>query len=432
MHPFFAKLPRSMTYLGANVTLGASQKPNARSIALAHLNDLAQAPSGLTLKRLGLFIADLPVEDFHILSKVPSVMELTLGGYVPAMVPYLPRSIVKLNTSIGERHCAAGLSSGSAPTLDWPPSLQELIGSFTACSQDLLVSLPRTLLRLTLIFHIDGQGLRIPFHSNELPPHLQELHISLNNLHNLQFTGRLPSILTHLSMSEPIDATNFSTSLPDSIESLNITIREDSTRTRDTSGFTFPPNLRTLHVSRWRTAWIPEIPPQVTNLQIVTLYNTIAKYDLFSSLPRGLVSFKSEKLESTVPFIASFKLDHLPSLLHLTLPVDLKLTPSSIKRLPRTLRTLVVTVDGLEKGSNDRSDVKFLVHLPPHLEKCEVFPTGFHAHYAEDYWPPSLWRCLLTDDFRKLKIHEIRQRLASGSPPPSSNWFTSIVGTIFK
>ena len=176
-----------------------------------------------------------------------------------------------------------------------------------------------------------------------------------------------------------------------------------------------------------------ELPPQVTNLHVVTLDHTdtlvsLILFDLFSSLPRGLVSFKSDKLESIGALVASFKLEQLPSLLHLTLPWCLKLTQSSIKCLPRTLKTLDVEVEGL--SGND--DLRFLAHLPPHLEQCKVFPFGCTSNDIQEYWPPVLWRCFLVDRNTWHKIPRLRERLALDPPPPSSNFLTSIVDSIFK
>ena len=217
----FSQLPRSLTYLAANPRIGYAAIDDNSPILFAHFDDLAQAPPEIVLTRVMLF--SITEKNVHQLPKLPSkLLELTLNRYLPSMVSLLPRSLVKLVLDERTATLAPNTASTALLSMNWPPTLQELDVTFTSCTRGVLASLPRTLLRLKLLLVLDGAG----FHSNELPPHLQELSIAIHRghmLHILRFDGKLPSALTHLRMSDPIkDAPHFSASLPDSIESLSL------------------------------------------------------------------------------------------------------------------------------------------------------------------------------------------------------------------
>lgn len=439
--PFFELLPRSLLYFEYNL-LGVN------SNLQEHLDDYANMPPKMVIAYPKISVSTLnPAQ----LQKLPHLTSMKVSRLTSEMIPHLPRGLVKLDlgmvsTQLGAQVADSALTlplngenadASSAPTLAWPPALQELILSLESCAPDSLASLPRSLQRLHLTIVPPGTLLNFHIDADSLPPTLQDLTlITPTGYHQFFIDGHFPATLKQLSSSaqRTIVPSNLSAALPPSISSLQLAVAQVPLKTPPNSGYTFPPHLTTLSVNTWASAWMPEIPRTVTSLTIVELNHSLhlPNFDLIARLHAAtpnLTNLNMEMFSLKMPLTANYKAGQLPHLLHLTLPKSLKITSSSIKNLPRTLQTLAVTVEGIATGNFPK--LKYLAFLPPNLERCEVFRAlRVNPPELAEIWPPTLWKCFEGDEERAKHIPRLRERLAMPTPPPSSNWFSSLIDSI--
>lgn len=457
--PSLSELPRSLQRFDFQLKVGYLPRAEESDAAIQkQLDDFENMPPGLIIPKISLNSHHLT--NVESLAKLPTNMsELHLTKLTFAMIPHLPRSLVRLDLGVfGVDKLALQADSALKPdieddaggntvsTLTWPPTLQELVISLRACDQGQLALLPRSLRRLDLNFAVSSHAvLNFTIFAAELPPLLEELTIATRSYHVYQVSGHFPPTLTRLTTlaALPIVASNLSAALPHSIEHLNLEVCEIRTSPALNSSYTFPRNLKTLRLSTWSLYWLAEIPSSVTSLEVGILASSfpprLGLIEHISKCLPSLTSLKMDRFISRTPTRAYLQAAQLPSLLHLTLPTTIKMLASSIKELPRALKTLVVTFEGI---TDDKlSDLKCLADLPPNLDKCDIFRgMSLDPDALAEILPPTLWRCLLAGPLHRMRhIARLRQRLEIGPPPPpptstgpSSNWFLALLDMIFK
>lgn len=421
--PFCSALPRCLQYLNASIKMGNVQPHGDQLFILRQFEDFASMPPDLYVRKLLVDASHL--KDVQLLKKLPPLHTLEIVHLSAAMIPYLPRSLVYLDfgrigldswakcaDSALNSHDEGSYGRNTDRILDWPPALQEMRLSLRSCEAGLLAALPRSLLRLHLTIFI-RLGTNIPIFADELPPTLQALTLATPDSTGFLLSGRLPSSLVHLTVLDEMDPSSLSAVLHDSIVTLDIMVLVLGSRNRPSSGYALPTHLSSLSVSIWRTDWLGELPPTLTRFKIrdAMIHIRLADLDLIPSLPAGLTSLEVELLKTQTPLFLAFKAGQLPLLRHLKLPHEYLMLSASLKYLPRSLKTLEVTILKLE------STLKCLASLPPLLEECRVFryTPRFDSDEIGEYWPPTAWRCLITDKLRLRHIPRLRERLAAAS-----------------
>lgn len=361
--PCMSKLPRSLTYWGSPVQVGAVSD----TIMDEHLKDCALAPPGLTFSHIELSWAI--TEKLELLKQLPpSILSLNVVRFTADAVAHFPRSIIKLEltTSISGKQLQS--------IIQWPPNLQLLLINLSSIEAGVIASLPRTLKELILRLPEDSE-----LNPEEFPP-LNSLTLSAKTL----IKGRLPASLTLLRTSE---LERFD-SLPSSLFDLLITSVFQSRPMH----WAFPPRLLKLILMSWHANWFELIPRSVTSLtfnklQLPDSNSTVDVY-IFSRLKADLVDLTVVEIEGQSKLLHPRSFEHLRYLRSLFLTKRLALPHSSIQHLPRSLRQLSVEApDVVQNPISFRS-------LPPHLTSCTLANLCL-AENLTDYWPPSAWRCFM-------------------------------------
>lgn len=420
--PFPAALTSSLQYLDAEVYLGYQR--GGSELLQKEFDDL---PPGLLISKMNVNTLALP--DVQMLAQLPSSLHLLCVSLIsPAIVSLLPRSIVKLVlgkvkpyiwapfVELAAKSAREGHKKDvSSLSVAWPPGLDELSILLQMSDSGVLIALPRHIQRLTL--HFDERNQLTTIYADELPRRLKKLELYVPEANTVQIEGKFPPTLQTLRAQDAILPAGLCAALPPSLEELDIGVTDSTPSNVVKSDFTFPPHLKALRLSHWRTNWFGELPSTVTSFYVNRLLPSHTEpFDFFSSLPSGLTSLKVHTLKVKIPMAVPFNAGQLPALSRLWLPQRMVLQFSDIKHLPRSMRALTLY------GATLTESARVLADLPPFLEECSISIAAPLTSEMGLYWPPTAWRCLLPHADWRSHITQLRHRLCDqqGSRPTST------------
>lgn len=436
--PFMSNIPRGLQYLNVNTIISSGSLPHS-------YHDLANMPLGLAPKRIQIYDMDemLPTMlPFGLLDA-----ELCyLNECSPALIARLPRSITKLGISTvykldWNQFMSPSVTKSSIEGEEvqiscndsiWPPGLESLSIRLSSCAIGEIYALPRSLKHLKL--EVKGDAPKL--YASELPFDLESFHFVCKE--NVTFEGLFPDSITLLHCDSSVDEASFSAALPASVTNLMVYV--NLVHPRPASRFIFPQTITALTIEgSWQFEWLAELPPTLISL---TLRNLSMKdppspkvgVDLFSELPRGLVSLDitrasyQESVGYGPYFLKPFPTGLLDHLAHLCLTLhDFSWSYHSLEHLPRAMKTLRVRTLGI--CENPQS----LVLLPPDLEACDLGDDPYSLVDLGELWPPTSWKSLAYTPGRG-HIPRLHQRRLEYVPPQPqrtksktrSNWLKSL------
>lgn len=375
-------LPPSLTLLKTTLRVGAV---SARSM-VSDLKDLELAPPGICISKIELSFTD----DLELLQRLHQhllKLDVTIR-YSFESISLLPRSITALTLPLNFT-MPGDVSALQACAAHWPPALVWLSIRLDSLESRIIGALPRSLTHLHLILEVPRDSVLI---TEELSSQLTSF-IFEPKFSDVVINGQLPSTLTSVECkgTSPDRMSNLLGSLPTSL--LRLRVNPPSPKQAEFLAWTFPPRITSLHLHLMRPESFAKIPRSVTSLTLDMLYITASTPQsdpkFFSTLGSGITVLKILRIESEVCTLHPRSLDHLTCLKSLCLPSTLKLPISSIQYLPRSLTTLQVEIQDIEKNPSN------LQFLPPNLTRCSLARSPTLTEVLDQHWPPTAWRCLV-------------------------------------
>ena len=161
-------------------------------------------------------------------------------------------------------------------------------------------------------------------------------------------------------------------------------------------------NILNLKLEGWHIESFGQLPRSLTCFTFMSLVpetpigNVPARVEL-TDLPSGLIRLMityitSERQAFTgaqLDFVGHFPNGSLPLLTHLLLPRRMVLDVESIKHLPRSLKSLVASIQWKGVPSS------CLASLPPNLVSTKLDELCYRFEDLGDHWPPTAWRGLV-------------------------------------
>lgn len=399
---FIPLLPQSLRQLEATFFLELDFKNESRD-DVAVLSGLSQAAERVNFA-VSIAASVTAPKATHWTRFLPQgLRELALTDTcTPALIAAAPRSLTDIElqsafklglqaaTTEFEPLVLDGVAFNDSYSI-WPPSLQTLRIRCNKVAPGIILGLPRTLTKLTLVLDSELMvygGLI----ASELPPRLEELALNLMAYRSevLVIEGILPTSLKVLDCESLIVLSNESVAaLPPTLQHLRLSVHVQSDMSH--AAWALPTCLTSLDLTNWAFLWFSEIPRSVTSLSIYRLHFPFSAEpieDLFGSLPTGL---KSLKIWHTSPFDDGFldlvlqptALACFPQLETLRLSKGFSVLPNIARHLPRSLTELHITLSSLLQDGAE------LAHLPPHLKTCDFGNDDFiwtWSHVTK-YWP---------------------------------------------
>lgn len=328
----------------------------------------------------------------------------------------LPRGLKVLDIFYGHVHnlppweqILFNNDSPSSDLINWPPALDSLcVNSYNLQFSDLHFLGSQILTVTWRMKHLDYTkshqiiGAKLPKNLTSLA--CEAYYADLPSL-SVSIEGLLPSSLTHFTMFDEqscvgpkFDRDCFE-ALPPSLTYLALAItgvfeKDDP--------WTLPPSLRTLILNGWHIKALKSIPRSMTSLELYELNGCLGTdcLDLAGDLPPGLRTLRlnvSDYITNTETFPATDYFASLPLLDTLSVDLPLKFRPSILRELPRSLKSLSISIDAL-----DEENASF---IPPRLSFCFLNA----GDLLQQAWLLEKWP--LTATHGDLKTEDLEPRL---------------------
>lgn len=384
--------PRSLTeggFVGSNRTLNLSPSvspffpPMLSSLVINEIDIgaycLINKPWASDLPRN---LTSLELRLRHTESTLPSQNQLFWQ-----QIAYLPRSLQRL-------YLFAPLnfdwdSIESQESLSWPPNLTFLRHS--ACFPEHYKLLPKTLKSLELNLRSITTAYEYHIDANNFPSSLTDLRFIVST-GTVSIYNDLPKLLTILEFADYSGGSVTGCITNETLEKIGAlpSLTSFDLRLRDTPGIDFvslPPSLVNLRISKWHAHRIGDLPKSLTILNIDALLLPVDDQsgivDCFSHLPPGLNLFqvtnvRNMSTENKLVF-SSDNAPHLSQLNSFDVPYGLVFSSNFIRRLPRTMKRLRLTLETIEE-----KDAPF---LPVLMESCFIRSINPMKPYVAEYWP---------------------------------------------